>query len=647
MRRSAARSARRARAPAGGKADDIVDARQWTVLLTEPHCDVCTSADKSFLLDNSAIVAKVLQLIEEAETSIDVAQFTFSNRDIEAALIAAAGEGKTVRLAMNSAQQMGDTVSTRLAAAGLPVSFVQGKDAGSFFGLQHAKFMVVDDKTVLMGSNNWSSTGVSINNENTLVLESAADDPLVAAFGCYFDAMVEDRIDDGPGCGTEEVSFTPSSGPTKVIRDEVRAATRTVDVLMHHLLFDKSLKELTKAAEKEDVTVRVIVNAADRDETEGRLWDDFRAAGGLVRYKQTNGDLFQIMHHKLVVIDAETLVLGSGNWSGSAFFNNWEFYLRNRDAEVVAPFQSTFDRLWAWSLSAESLDAGHDAAQQDAADNEIFFGNLHAHHEAHAGERLLDDGHNERSIDGERRDVSDEFDHGDSARFAFEYARDEAELDFLAMSPHTTDAREDDPPDLPNMSPAGFTALQATAAAVTDESEGLFVALAGMEWSTNSTGNHVNVLGSRDLCEVERGAFDVFWSDWLPTQGEPIVMLNHPRTFRHHEDTLDGSWDRVFGVNLLDVPRSGERNKKFNDYGLDDFEPLRSVRASWIAGEVEPDPAVVDETLAAIRAAADSVRAVDGGHRRSRQGVRRRHAAQPQPHRARGRHHRALHEGAL
>jgi phosphatidylserine/phosphatidylglycerophosphate/cardiolipin synthase-like enzyme len=124
------------------------------------------------------------------------------------------------------------------------------------------------------------------------------------------------------------------------------------------LLFDDAIKELTKAARKENVRVRVVVNAADRSELEGRLWDEFFAAGGEVRFKQTNADAFQIMHHKLVVLDGETLIVGSGNWSGSAFFNNWEFYVRNRDAQVVQPFSEAFERLWSWSLTGDSLDRG-------------------------------------------------------------------------------------------------------------------------------------------------------------------------------------------------------------------------------------------------------------------------------------------------
>jgi hypothetical protein len=372
-------------------------------------------------------------------------------------------------------------------------------------------------------------------------------------------------------------------------------------------VFDKSIKELTNAAKREGVRVRVIVNAADRDEISGGLWDAFFAAGGEVRFKQTNAELFQIMHHKLVVVDGETLVVGSGNWSGSAFFNNWEFYVRNRDAAVVQPFVATFERLWAWSLGPDALDRGLTAAEQDAEDNELFFGNLHAHFEAHADEQILDDGKNEREIEGERRGVADEFDHGDPARFAWEYGRDEGGLDFLALTPHVVDDRDDDPPDVPNMSEAGFARLRETAARVTAESEGAFIALAGMEWSTNSTGNHVNVLGTQELCKAERGAFGQLLGEFLPARellGErPLVMFNHPRTFRRHDDVeeLGGAWDQIFGVSLSAIPKAGERRQKFNDFGLDDFEPLRSVREGWIAGEVEPDPTVVAQTLVAIR----------------------------------------------
>ncbi len=598
-------------APTGpfGKADGFLEDRVWEVLLNDPHCDVCTSDDKDHLLENSQTVARLIELLDAAESSVEIAQFTWSNRDIEAAVLRAAERpGVDVRIAMNHSQAQGDTVATRLAAAGVDVSYVEGRDNGSYVGLQHAKFMRIDGDTLAVGSNNYSSTGLSFNNENTMVLSSVEEDPMMLAFGCYFDKMVAGSFDDAASCSSEEVTFTPSSAPSNVLRDDFRAATTSIDVLMHHLVFDKTIKELRNAAQR-GIRVRLIVNEADREEYQGRLWDEYREAGGEIRYKRSNVDAYQIMHHKLAVVDGRVLLNGSGNWSGSGFFNNYEFYLRTEATDAVEPFVGVFDRLWQWSLTESSLDEGRTAAEQDADALQIFFGNLHAHYAHSDGERLLDDGTNERELeDGERVSVDDQYDHGDPARFAFEYARDEGGMDFMALSPHVVDDQPDDAPDIPNMTTAGYAALRETSARVSEESEGIFVALPSMEWSTNSTGNHVGVLGSEELCKIERGAFDELFEEFLPRReldGEqPLVMFNHPRTFSHH-GSLEGSWDQVFDVNLQDIPRAGDRKTKFNDYGLDDFEPLRSVRQSWIDGEVEPDPRVVSETLATISAASE------------------------------------------
>lgn len=581
------------------KSDEFSAVRQYESLFTNPHCDVCTNADKDHLLANSAMMNRIVELIDGATERVEVAQFTFSRQAVEDAILRAHERGLDVRVAMNYQQAQGDNPSTRLRDAGVPVTFVEGKDNGRYVGLQHAKFVIVDDTTIAMGSNNFSSTGFSINNENTLVLASRADDPIVEAFNCYFDKMVDNALEEAASCSSPDARFTPSTHPWKMLRDEMRASQNSIDVLMHHLVFGDAVKELAKAAER-GVRVRVLVNAADRDETEGSNWDRLREAGGEIRYKQTNGDLYQIMHHKLAIIDGKTLLNGSGNWSGSAFFNNWEFYVRLRDPNVIADYGGMFARLWSWSLTAGSLDAGLDARGQDVASRQVYFGNLHAHFHAEEDGRLLDDGKLEREVDGELVMVDAET-GGQPMRHAFEYARDVGGLDFLALSPHVVDDRADDPPDIANMSPAAYEQLMAAAASVTDESSGAFVALPSFEWSTNSTGNHVNVLGSRALSKVERGDFATFYEGYLPVRREEgdraFMMLNHPRTFRTFEGSLGGSWDQVFGVSLLDIENNSDRRNKFNDFGIDDFGPLDEVLDSWVAGEAMPDEAVVRETL--------------------------------------------------
>jgi hypothetical protein len=110
------------------------------------------------------------------------------------------------------------------------------------------------------------------------------------------------------------------------------------------------------------------------------------------------------------------------------------------------------------------------------------------------------------------------------------------------------------------------------------------------------------VLGSHEISKVERGDFKTFYEGFLNVRreaGDPAyVMFNHPRTFRHPDnDSLNGSWDQIFGVNLQEIESNSDRTKKFNDFGLDDYEPLASVLPGWIEGEAMPDESTVRETM--------------------------------------------------
>lgn len=591
---------------ADGKADGLAEQRAIEVLFNEPYCDVCSAEDKTVLQQRSPIPRRLVELVDSATATIEIANYTFSVRAIEEALLRAKARGVQIRIAMDKGQEMGDTVATRLRTAGIDVRFVAG--AGEPAGLQHAKFMIVDALTLATGSNNWSSTGTSINEESTLVIRSVDGDPLLGGFACHFSAIWEHDLDRVASCSTPEAKFTPSSAPIKMLEEELRRSQKSIDVLMHHLAFDDLVKELAKAAER-GVAVRVIVNAADRAEHTGAAWTRLAAAGGKIRFKQTNAELYQLMHHKLAIVDDRIVINGSGNWSGSAFFKNFENYVRYRDPRIARPYRELFDRLWLWSLSGAALDGGLTAAQQHADETRVYFGNLHAHYAANATGVALDDGQAIRAgADGVKAPVDVGATPSDAARYAYEYGRDEGGMDFLALSPHTSGDGTVDTGDNANMSVEQYEELVRIASEVTRTSSSTFVALPAMEWSTNSSGNHVNVFGSRELAKLEKGRYDLLYGEFLPgrdREGDtPLVQLNHPRTFqRSAESTLGGNWDQIFDVMLTQIPNDSDRQKKFNDYGLDDYLPLKAELPRWIAGEAMPDRAVVDQTLAALEAA--------------------------------------------
>ena len=503
------------------------------VLLTEPFCDLCDADDKDLLRSRSIMIKRVVELIDGANSRVDVAQFTFSVSEIADALLRAHERGVRVRLAMDAAQDKPGTRSQELQQAGLDVRFISGKPTNSHNGLQHAKFLLVDGTTLWTGSNNFSSTGTTINEENAIVLRASNQHPVVTGFQCHFQAIWNGNHEDAGACSNDRVAFAPSSAPRKMVRDRIRAAQRSVDVIMHHFTFGDLVKELRKAAER-GVRVRVLLNENTREEHSGSVWTALIEAGGQLRYKQTNESLYQLLHHKMAIIDGQVLINGSGNWSGSGFFNNFENYVVWQRPDVLQPFRGLFARLWNWSRSADSIDSNRDAATQHWLTSGTFFGNLHAHFAAHDGVQALDDGNGAwQDEEGHTHEVP-EAHVREAAAYAYQHARDEGGLDFLALSPHCRDDRQGEADA--NMTAQGFEFVRAAASEMTDDR---FVALASMEWSTNSTGNHVGIIGASSVAKVERGRFDTLYGSWLPDRAwrgdRPLVMLNHPRTFRVHE----------------------------------------------------------------------------------------------------------------
>ncbi|GMW03116.1 MAG: hypothetical protein AMXMBFR84_42520 [Candidatus Hydrogenedentota bacterium] len=84
-----------------------------------------------------------------------------------------------------------------------------------------------------------------------------------------------------------------------------------------------------------------------------------------------------------------------------------------------------------------------------------------------------------------------------------------------------------------------------------------FLAIYGQEFSTISSGNHVNVLGAKDVITVGNGKYSDLY-DQLSTSTFPVVVqLNHPD---------------VYSDLFYQGARSDTTKKMYNDYGLDDYE---------------------------------------------------------------------------
>ena len=178
----------------------------------------------------------------------------------------------------------------------------------------------------------------------------------------------------------------------------------------------------------------------------------------------------------------------------------------------------------------------------------VFFGNLHSH-------TALSDG------------------SGTPAE-AFEHARDVARLDFLAITEHNHAQAGDIAGNHALYTGPGSLSLIPTANSFSEE--GRFIGLYGQEFSTISSGNHMNVIDAPRVIDVPNGQVRTLLETWLPanldTQGQPpLLLLNHPNTSgspRNLEYGIDdfggdtAAWLRALDahaplINLINGPSHG------------------------------------------------------------------------------------------
>jgi phosphatidylserine/phosphatidylglycerophosphate/cardiolipin synthase-like enzyme len=264
----------------------------------------------------------------------------------------------------------------------------------------HSKMVVVDDKVVLSGSNNFSSAGVVTNEENSVVLHGTSQKPRIKAYSCQFDRMFEvgvepaeaQRPDRDPvrvkavkaidACETEDQLFPPAglltdktSHAFDALEASIDGAGATVDVAPDILAHPGIVKALARRAREAKeagakVRVRLVLDASEdtlRLPAFGECVSALAERDGTdlqVRYWHGNGDIFQMLHHKFMVVDAGTddavLWNGSANYSAKALkfsFENVARYAAADHGDVVDAFAVRFDKIWAQARTKKQLAA--------------------------------------------------------------------------------------------------------------------------------------------------------------------------------------------------------------------------------------------------------------------------------------------------
>ncbi len=138
-----------------------------------------------------------------------------------------------------------------------------------------------------------------------------------------------------------EAYFSPGEDCPRAIGRLLATAGKTADVCVFTITDDR-LADTVLDAHRRGVAVRIITDDA-KAEDQGSDVGRFERSGIPTRVDRSPFH----MHHKFAILDGETLLTGSYNWTRGAARDNEENLIVTTDPRFLSAFKRTFDRLWA------------------------------------------------------------------------------------------------------------------------------------------------------------------------------------------------------------------------------------------------------------------------------------------------------------
>ena len=286
----------------------------------------------------------LVEAIDAARLSIDVAAYSLTLNSVRSALIRAHERGATVRVVMESSN-MDRSDPQRLIEAGVPV-IGDNRD-----GLMHNKFMVIDRSEVWMGSMNFTDAGAYDDNNNLMRIHSTK---IAENYTVEFEEMFNDNKF-GPDVvahtpnptitidGTRiDTYFSPDDGVLAALVPVLESAQESIYFLAYSFTSNQ-LGDLVRTKAEAELTVAGVMDDEQVRSNQGTEFDPFRQAELDVRMDGIEG----LMHHKVFIVDQKIVVFGSYNFSQNAEERNDENLMIIYDPVIAGQFIQEFQRVQA------------------------------------------------------------------------------------------------------------------------------------------------------------------------------------------------------------------------------------------------------------------------------------------------------------
>ena len=305
----------------------------------------------------------VQSAIDGAAKSIDVTSFDLNLPNLVNALGSASKRGVKVRVVYdgtNGSQVLNNGLTQNKdfdAIATLKAAGIGLVDGGRSNGLMHDKMVIVDGKTLFMGSWNLSYNDTYRNNNNLLKI---TDPQIIANYQAKFNELFVDKkfgthavvkalnpVMTIAGTAVENY-FSPPDGVMDKLIKYVQGAKKSV----HYMIFtftDENLAAAMIDRAKAGLDVQGVIE--DRGATEGALVSLYCAKTPV----KTDGNKYT-MHHKVIIIDGQFVITGSFNFTKSADDANDDNALIIHSPAIAAQYEQEYQRVNSIAVTPKAAD---------------------------------------------------------------------------------------------------------------------------------------------------------------------------------------------------------------------------------------------------------------------------------------------------
>lgn len=182
-------------------------------------------------------------------------------------------------------------------------------------GLMHQKILILDQETVFIGSANMTSASLRMHDNLVVGLMSRTVAKFLQEHEPYSPGYLKTMV------GGQEIELwllpDPRGHALTELRKKIRLARKSIRIALFTFTHPGLVEEVIQAHNR-GVKVSIVIDMHSGLGASSKVVEKLQKAGVPLQLSQG----VQLLHHKFIYIDEQTLVTGSANWTKAAFYKN-------------------------------------------------------------------------------------------------------------------------------------------------------------------------------------------------------------------------------------------------------------------------------------------------------------------------------------